>query len=70
MYYNPNWVISIFLLSTLVPFLWWFQQVQKFYIHSCIGSESIILTFLASFFYPPSLVCDLLLAWLVFRKIY
>jgi hypothetical protein len=26
-YYNPNWFIStIFLLSTLVPFLWWFQQ--------------------------------------------
>jgi hypothetical protein len=25
MYYNPNWFIcSIFLLSTLVPFLWWF----------------------------------------------
>jgi hypothetical protein len=28
MYYNPNWFIpSLFLLSTLVPFLWWFQQV-------------------------------------------
>jgi hypothetical protein len=28
MYYNPNWLIpSIFLLSILVPFLWWFQQV-------------------------------------------
>jgi hypothetical protein len=28
MYYNPNWFIStIFLLSTLVPFLWWFQQI-------------------------------------------
>jgi hypothetical protein len=27
MYYNLNWFISpIFLLSTLVPFLWWFQQ--------------------------------------------
>jgi hypothetical protein len=26
-YYNPNWFIpSIFLLSTLVPFLRWFQQ--------------------------------------------
>jgi hypothetical protein len=26
MYYNPNWFVSsIFLLSTLVPFLWWFQ---------------------------------------------
>jgi hypothetical protein len=26
MYYNPNWFIpSIFLISTLVPFLWWFQ---------------------------------------------
>jgi hypothetical protein len=28
MYYNLNWFfLSIFLLSTLVPFLWWFQQV-------------------------------------------
>jgi hypothetical protein len=28
MYYNPSWFIpSIFLLSTLVPFLWWSQQV-------------------------------------------
>jgi hypothetical protein len=28
MYYNLNWfILSIFLLSTLVPFLRWFQQV-------------------------------------------
>jgi hypothetical protein len=28
MYCNPNWLTSfIFLLSTLVPFLWSFQQV-------------------------------------------
>jgi hypothetical protein len=28
MYYNPNWfTLSIFRLSTLVLFLWWFQQV-------------------------------------------
>jgi hypothetical protein len=28
MYYNLYWFISsIFLLSTLVPFLWWFHQV-------------------------------------------
>jgi hypothetical protein len=27
-YYNLNWFISsIFLLSTLVPFLGWFQQI-------------------------------------------
>jgi hypothetical protein len=27
-YYNLNWFMpSIFLLSTLVPFLWWFHQV-------------------------------------------
>jgi hypothetical protein len=26
MYYNPNWFVSIFLHSTLIPFLWWFQQ--------------------------------------------
>jgi hypothetical protein len=45
--YNLNWYIhSIFLLSILVPFLWW-----KFYIHSCIESTPPIFTFLASFFY-------------------
>jgi hypothetical protein len=28
MYFKLNWfVASIFLLSTLVSFLWWFQQV-------------------------------------------
>jgi hypothetical protein len=28
MCYNPNWFIcSIFLPSSLVPFVWWFQQV-------------------------------------------
>jgi hypothetical protein len=27
-YHNPKWFIpSIFLLSTLIPFLWWFQRV-------------------------------------------
>jgi hypothetical protein len=37
MYCNPNWFISsIFPLSTLVLFFWWFQQVWKFYINSCI----------------------------------
>jgi hypothetical protein len=23
MYYKPNWITSLFLLSTLVNFLWW-----------------------------------------------
>jgi hypothetical protein len=33
MYYNPNWFIpSIFLLSTLVPILKWFQHILKVYI--------------------------------------
>jgi hypothetical protein len=28
MHHNPNWFVpSIFLLSILIPFLWWFQQV-------------------------------------------
>jgi hypothetical protein len=30
MYYNPNWFIPfifLFLLSILIPFLWWFQQI-------------------------------------------
>jgi hypothetical protein len=43
MYYSPNWFISIFLLSTLVPFLWLFQPVangllESDFVHSCIKS--------------------------------
>jgi hypothetical protein len=35
MHYNPNWFSSsIYLLSALVPFLWWFGQILKFYIYS------------------------------------
>jgi hypothetical protein len=50
MYYNPNWFIpSIFLLSALVLFLRWFQQILKFYIHSWIESPSAIFTFFTSF---------------------
>jgi hypothetical protein len=57
-HYSLIWFISsIFLLSTLVPFLWWFQLVLKFSIHSSIESTSTIFTFLTSFFYPP-LICD------------
>jgi hypothetical protein len=69
MYYNPNWFIfSIFLHSTLVPFLWCFQLVLEFYIHSCI--ENISTTFiLVSFFYPTFLVCDLPLLWPAFYSI-
>jgi hypothetical protein len=48
MYYSWKWFISIFLLSSLVPFLWWFQQILKFYIHSCIGNTSTIFTLLIS----------------------
>jgi hypothetical protein len=33
-YYSLMWFISLFLLSTLIPFLWFFQQAQKFYVHS------------------------------------
>jgi hypothetical protein len=54
MYYSPIWFISsVFLISVLVPFLWWFQLVWKLYIHFCTESTSIIFTFLTSFFYPP-----------------
>jgi hypothetical protein len=68
MYCSFTWFISsIFLLSTLVPFLWLFQLVYKFYIHSCIASTSTIFIFLTSSSYPPSLVCDLPLAWPVFH---
>jgi hypothetical protein len=70
MYYNPNlFISSIFLLSTLVSFLWWFQQVKKFCINSHIGSISTIFTFLTSFFYLPSLICDLPLMRPVFHNI-
>jgi hypothetical protein len=56
MYYNSIWFISsIFLLSTLVPFLWLFQLVLKFYTHPCTKSTSAIFTFLTAFFYPLSL---------------
>jgi hypothetical protein len=66
-YYSPIWFnSSIFLHSTLVPFLCWFQF--KIF-HSCIESASTIFTFLTSFFYPPPLVCDLPLVWPVFHKI-
>jgi hypothetical protein len=53
MYYNPNWFISIFLLSTIVSFFWWLQQVKKSSIHSWIESTSTIFTFLTSFFHLP-----------------
>jgi hypothetical protein len=53
---NPNLFISfIFLLSSLVSFLWWLQQVQKFCIYSCIEKTSTTFTCLTSFFYPPPL---------------
>jgi hypothetical protein len=33
----PNWfILSNILLSALVPFLWWFQLVGMFPIHTCI----------------------------------
>jgi hypothetical protein len=51
MYYSSNrFMPSIFLLSTLVSFLQWLQQVKKFYIYSCIKSTSLIFTLLSSFF--------------------
>jgi hypothetical protein len=46
MYYNLYWfTFSIFLLSTLVHYLWCFQQLSKFCIQSYIGSASTIFTF-------------------------
>jgi hypothetical protein len=69
MYYNPNWFISIFLHSTLVPFLWWFQLVWECYIHSCIESMSTIFKFLVSFFSPTPPVHDLPLVQPVFHQI-
>jgi hypothetical protein len=70
MYYVPNWFISfVFLLSTLVIFLWLFPQVLKCYVHSFTKSISTTFTFLTSFFCPPSPVSDLLIAWPVFHNI-
>jgi hypothetical protein len=58
--YSPIWFISsIFLLSTLVPFLWWLQMLYKFYIHSYMQSTSTILISFTSFFYPLSYVTSL-----------
>jgi hypothetical protein len=69
MYCITNWFIpSIFLLCTLVPLLWWFQQVWILYIHSCIESSSTIFMFFTSFFYPPSVVCNFPLLWLIFHS--
>jgi hypothetical protein len=46
MFYSQVWFISsIFLLSTLVPFLWLSQQNEKFYIHSYIDITSTIFNF-------------------------
>jgi hypothetical protein len=44
--------------STIVLFLWWLQQVLKFYIHSCIQSTSTIFTCLTSFLIH--FVCNIL----------
>jgi hypothetical protein len=69
MYYIPNLFISpTFLFSTLVVFLWWVQQVQKFYIHSRIESISSIFTFFISLLYPPPPFSVLPLAWPVFHS--
>jgi hypothetical protein len=56
---HPQMVYLLYLQSSLVPFLWWFQLVQDFYIHSCIESTSPIFRFLVSFFYPAPPTCDL-----------
>jgi hypothetical protein len=69
-YYSLIWFISsIFLLSTLILFLWWFWLVLKVYIHSCIESTSTIFTFLASFFYSALRIYDLPLVWPVLHNI-
>jgi hypothetical protein len=69
-YISKNQFISfIFLLSVLVPFLWCFQHIWKFCVHSYIENMSTTFTFLTSFFYPPSLICDLPLTWPVFHNI-
>jgi hypothetical protein len=74
MYYNLNWFIPfIFLLNFLIfllsALLMMISTGLKFFIHSCIGKKSTIFTFLTSFFYSPSSVSDLSLAWSVFHNI-
>jgi hypothetical protein len=43
-FYNPDWFISsVFLLSTLVPLLWWFQYlifISNFHIKSDLDTKS------------------------------
>jgi hypothetical protein len=66
MYYNPNWFISsIFLHSTLVLFLWWFQPVLRIlYSFLCrdyinhINLLSFLLLPYSSHMWPPlSVTC-------------
>jgi hypothetical protein len=53
MYYNPNWFISVFLLSTLVPFF--VVILTGLNILYSFLYRKYIFIFLTSFFYHPSL---------------
>jgi hypothetical protein len=66
-YYNLNLFVSIFLLSTIAPFLWQFQLL-KISIFIPIEHMSTIFT-LTSFLYPHSLICDFPFVWPVFHNI-
>jgi hypothetical protein len=68
LYYTLNWFFpSIILLSTLVPFLWRFQQVWMLYIHTCIESTWTIFNF-TFFIYSPPPISALPLAWHVLHS--
>jgi hypothetical protein len=69
MCYNWNWFISCFSPFYLSPFLMGILTGLKILYSSCVGSTSTIFTFLTSFFYPPSLICDLPLTCPVFHNI-
>jgi hypothetical protein len=57
------YIPSIFLLSIIVPSYGGFHRFKNSIFILAV------FTFLASFFYPASLVCDLPLAWPVFHNI-
>jgi hypothetical protein len=70
MYYKPRWFISYnFLHTILVLFLWWFQPVYDFCIHSCTDSVSTTFNLLVSLFYSTHPLCDLPLVWPVFHNV-
>jgi hypothetical protein len=70
---SASWVARItgisHLCQTFSSFIIVISMAEKLYIYSCIENTSTIVTFLTSFFYPPSFVYNFPLAWLIFHNI-